>query len=452
MPGAVPPGYFGGAGGNFPPTFGSANGIATLPPVAPQHQDHRSMLDVSCSSYQLVPRQHMLPPPPGGCDPPMMQLSRAPTAATAVAASRPVAEPQQQQQPSQPSGLQCHLTEDGSMAGSSGRRVRQRICTAATQAQAATQKPADESRLKLLLLRLVPELKKVEEQQRLKVEQMLEAQRRMKEERGLEAEQRVKELAAVRALLDSESLQPDGAVTAPTAAERELFDMLIPSSSCIKKEPPLVEHTAGKLQLLRTDLQHLAHGNWLNDELINYALRLLQDGMPNVLFMNTFFYGKLYQDKKKYSYAEVQRWTAPKRLCEAGVEAETILDVELVVVPIHLLAHFICFIIDVQARVIRCYDSLGHSHDTIAEHLARYMEDEAENKKPQEHKQGLWDRQAWRVEYPSRPGQTNGCDCGVFTIKYAQYGSAGRPFDFTQDDMPNLRIKLLADLFRQRMV
>jgi Ulp1 family protease len=64
------------------------------------------------------------------------------------------------------------------------------------------------------------------------------------------------------------------------------------------------------------------------------------------------------------------------------------------------------------------------------------------------------DARAWAAEHPSDiPHQANGCDCGVFTLLYADYRGAGRPFDanFSQANMNRLRMTVLARLLNQRV-
>ena len=44
------------------------------------------------------------------------------------------------------------------------------------------------------------------------------------------------------------------------------------------------------------------------------------------------------------------------------------------------------------------------------------------------------------------PYQTNGSDCGVFALQYAEHASRGAAFDFDQQDMPLLRLKIASDI------
>ena len=44
------------------------------------------------------------------------------------------------------------------------------------------------------------------------------------------------------------------------------------------------------------------------------------------------------------------------------------------------------------------------------------------------------------------PYQTNGSDCGVFALQYAEHVSRDAALDFDQQDMPILRLKTAADI------
>lgn len=57
----------------------------------------------------------------------------------------------------------------------------------------------------------------------------------------------------------------------------------------------------------------------------------------------------------------------------------------------------------------------------------------------------------WEVSYPSAPQQENNVDCGVFTCYYANYISANAALDFSQEDIPTLRRRLMHDIIRQKI-
>lgn len=86
--------------------------------------------------------------------------------------------------------------------------------------------------------------------------------------------------------------------------------------------------------------------------------------------------------------------------------------------------------------------------DTVATAcMLQYIRDEAHNQKHEE-----WDMSTWRTVYPKNiPRQTNHCDCGVFTLLYANYIAKELKFNFQQADMDCLRIKIVNDLMRMKV-
>lgn len=55
---------------------------------------------------------------------------------------------------------------------------------------------------------------------------------------------------------------------------------------------------------------------------------------------------------------------------------------------------------------------------------------------------------SWPELYPSDiPRQTNGCDCGVFSLLFCNRLGAGMAFDFDQPDLLiNARVKIACEL------
>lgn len=53
----------------------------------------------------------------------------------------------------------------------------------------------------------------------------------------------------------------------------------------------------------------------------------------------------------------------------------------------------------------------------------------------------------WPREFPKRiPQQFNGCDCGVFTLLFANYVGRAAPLDFTQAHIDNFRVRIVHEL------
>ncbi len=107
-------------------------------------------------------------------------------------------------------------------------------------------------------------------------------------------------------------------------------------------------------------------------------------------------------------------------MASAGQPSTTLLDVDRIVLPInHNNLHWTCAVIDIKNKEIVTYDSLHvrttsniiMEHHEIMEHLQWYIQDEAKERNK------VLDTTAWgRRASIDAPQQTNGIDCGVFTI------------------------------------
>jgi Ulp1 family protease len=77
--------------------------------------------------------------------------------------------------------------------------------------------------------------------------------------------------------------------------------------------------------------------------------------------------------------------------------------------------------------------------------LCSYIFDEYKAQHRQEEPSpALGERGMWRRRYCQRcPQQTNGWDCGVFTIMAAEYLGLGKPWDYGQQHMKHIRVKMV---------
>lgn len=213
----------------------------------------------------------------------------------------------------------------------------------------------------------------------------------------------------------------------------------------------LATHQKTNLEVTRADFECMKPGQWLNDEVINFYIALLQERDtkrkmqnkgPKCFFFNTFFFHKL--GSNGYSYKGVARWTTPKRLQQKGADYQCLLECDKIVVPVHLPAHWTLAVINLRDQQFEYYDSLGGADSEVLELLSRFIEDEAREKSGQELDTSEWKRLFAR----NIPHQQNGSDCGVFAITYGDYCSKDAPFQFSQADMPFFRRRIVADVMR----
>ncbi|XP_074113025.1 uncharacterized protein LOC141536419 [Cotesia typhae] len=221
----------------------------------------------------------------------------------------------------------------------------------------------------------------------------------------------------------------------------ELTDeMLDQVARALNPNPPnqvLVESFG--LRITCKDIHTLAGLNWLNDEVINFYMNLLiarggTDKYPPVHAMNTFFYPKLLSG----GHASLKRWTR-----KIDIFAK-----DIVVVPIHLGVHWCMSIIDFREKSIRYYDSMGGENPKCLYALKRYIEDESLDKKKQK-----YDASDWTLEsMKDIPQQMNGSDCGVFSCTFAEFICANRKLNFSQDNMPYFRNKMVYEILNVRLL
>eukprot|EP00931_Biecheleriopsis_adriatica_P117029 TRINITY_DN92594_c0_g1_i1.p1 TRINITY_DN92594_c0_g1~~TRINITY_DN92594_c0_g1_i1.p1 ORF type:complete len:480 (+),score=93.91 TRINITY_DN92594_c0_g1_i1:50-1441(+) len=201
------------------------------------------------------------------------------------------------------------------------------------------------------------------------------------------------------------------------------------------------------VEVTRRQLECLRPGEWLNDEVINFYYKLLQErgkslsDAPKCWFTNSFFWPKLSGDNKEYNYKEVRRWTIKAKV--------DIFELDHVIFPMNIgNSHWAMGAIDLKAKGFRYFDSMfSNPPKNFVPFLQRYLGDEHKSKKGGKPFEGAEDWQLLRTEEPL-PQQRNGFDCGVFTCCFGDCFSAGRPLAFDQDDMPDLRLRIASRVMK----
>ena len=189
------------------------------------------------------------------------------------------------------------------------------------------------------------------------------------------------------------------------------------------------------IEMTTVQIQCLKNTVWLNDEVINFYMQILQQrsNQYRCFFNNTFFYAKLIQGGC-YKYKNVARWSR-----RVGIK---ILEMDMVFAPIYVHENHWCLAcINLVSHRFEYYDSYGGTNVDC-----RYVRDEAEL-----YSHTTVDLSTWGNYTPRTiPQQTNGCDCGVFACKYADYISDNCPLVFSQVDMPYFRRRMLLEIIQKR--
>ncbi|XP_014662208.1 PREDICTED: sentrin-specific protease 1-like [Priapulus caudatus] len=194
-----------------------------------------------------------------------------------------------------------------------------------------------------------------------------------------------------------------------------------------------------RLSITRRDMHTLAGLNWLNDEVINFYLSLLMErgkgtNYPSVFCQNTFFFPKL----KSSGYKSVSRWT----------RKVDIFSHDLMVVPIHLGIHWCLSVVDFREKSIKYYDSMQGGNNECLNLLNEYLRAEHGEKK-----KSLFDPSGWNsYNMKDIPLQMNACDCGMFTLRYAEYLCRNATLTFTQGDMPYFRRRTVYEILTKQIL
>ncbi|KAG7466971.1 hypothetical protein MATL_G00148160 [Megalops atlanticus] len=213
------------------------------------------------------------------------------------------------------------------------------------------------------------------------------------------------------------------------------------SAALGQKDPNLVLSSAFKLRITQRDLATLRDSSWLNDEVINFYLNLVasrseQEGGRKVYAFSTFFFPKLHGG----GHTAVRRWT----------KAVDLFAYDIILVPLHLGVHWSLAVIDLKAKSVKCYDSMGQRHDEICRLLLLYLKDEYKTKKNKDLEVSKWEVTSLRSN--EIPQQNNGSDCGVFACKYADYIARGWPLTFTQSHMPYFRKRMIWEILNRQLL
>ena len=202
------------------------------------------------------------------------------------------------------------------------------------------------------------------------------------------------------------------------------------------------------ISISTADLVRLKDGVWLNDNIIDFYIMLLNTRESETAasrprytrnhFFNTGFMTRLLNNQHPeaakrgiYDYQQVRRWTRRVDLFAC----------HQIFVPININdVHWTLAVIDMDTKVIRYYDSMGGDGQTYLDTLKRYIADEwADKKSPTA---PAW-MSHWRLirGTTATPQQDNEDDCGVFVLCSADLLGQGLPLTFNQQDLIDARFR-----------
>ena len=189
-----------------------------------------------------------------------------------------------------------------------------------------------------------------------------------------------------------------------------------------------------RVSFKHSDLLRLNPGVWLNDEVINFYMKLCEErdkisskiieGKPS-LFLNSFFYSKLIDHGRGFKYSNVRKW----------LKDVDLLNYNRIFIPINMSQHWSLVCVSVSTREILYLDSLGKDGKGIMTNISRWLQSEANG--------GNEFREFTEINLKC-PQQMNGDDCGVFVLSFVDLLSNDLPLDtMTQTRCESIR-RLLA--------
>lgn len=214
------------------------------------------------------------------------------------------------------------------------------------------------------------------------------------------------------------------------------------------------------VEFLRKDMCCLKPRTWLNDEVINFYMNMLQDRDQSLCtkdskrtpsyYFSSFFMERLLVTDNGYAFRNVARWS----------RKIDVFSMKNLFFPINISnTHWTLAVVSITNKTITYYDSMSGSGRNYLQGLLHWLQDEAvdQTKDSVKAKQRIGKPQEvvsvdeWKLLSQPRgqvPQQNNGFDCGVFSIVCADFLSDELPLSYTQQNMPYFRLKIACDIKR----
>lgn len=183
-------------------------------------------------------------------------------------------------------------------------------------------------------------------------------------------------------------------------------------------------------------LQILNSNDWLDNSIMNSYMNLLQRDHSDVFAMDVYFYVQL---DARLDYARIEDIVEDKEMLSKHPDSSKLKRLRMILVPALINGyHWTLVVVEPNRRLVTFYDSLGSKTTTIAAQVRSYFArlfGESES--------------AWRIVIASNiPRQTNGYDCGVFVLKFADNLINKRSLTFSQTDVSSERRIIKQRLFK----
>ena len=198
-----------------------------------------------------------------------------------------------------------------------------------------------------------------------------------------------------------------------------------------------------KIHITKTDLYGLTGQNWINDKIVEMYMQMIAKRSqertyrnlhkPRIYCMSTYFFLNLIMR----GYEALARWT----------KDVDIFSFDVILIPIHLEMHWCVAVVDFRCPGVFYYDSMsGHNMPALSA-ILNYLREEHLRKKGEE-----LNLSRFAKEIVDCPQQENGADCGIFACKVADYISREATVNFSQEDMPYFRKRMIWEIVKQQLL
>jgi sentrin-specific protease 1 len=193
------------------------------------------------------------------------------------------------------------------------------------------------------------------------------------------------------------------------------------------------------IPITKGNILRLLPGAWINDELINYYMKMLQQ-YSDSLNKNNYYFSSSFMDKlfegNVYTYKNVERWSR---------HFNPLNTYDKIFFPINISNwHWVLICADRSTKTMTYFDSLfGESGHLYLSNILNYFKEHSYLQND------IWNL----VDIPiDQPSQTNNCDCGIFTIMVADFLTDDLSISFIKEgDMNFFRRKICSSILAGKL-
>lgn len=197
------------------------------------------------------------------------------------------------------------------------------------------------------------------------------------------------------------------------------------------------------------DISKLRPGQWLNDSLIEFYLGLISQREKakgrRVEYFNSYF----WETFSKKGYAGVSRHARRKKF-----PGKEMLNLACLLLPINVGgAHWTLAVINVEQKKFEFWDSLSNkaARQAAIQRYCTMLQDYFCNETGMTKERLEEEEWAFYGGGDVYPQQNNGHDCGVYTVKTAEFRARGMEPLYTPKDVANLREHMVLEIVGKKL-